>query len=386
MSRPLLIGIDASRALRARRTGTERYSLEIIQHLLALPQAAQHTWRLYADSPPPPGLFPLRTPGAARDNVEIQVLAARRLWTHLALRRELVRHPPQVVFVPAHVLPWPTWGLPPSVVTIHDLGYRHFPESHGAFQRRYLAWGTRWSAGSARRVIAISQATAQDLARFDAIDPAKIRVIYEAAGPPQLSDRPKLVALAHLPAYGLFVSTIQPRKNVERLVRAFAFLVKTKTISWDLVLAGGKGWLSDQLYSLAGELGVADRVHFLGYVDDADLPGLYAHARLFCYPSLFEGFGLPVLEAQSYGVPVMTSNNSALPEVAGDAAILVDPMDIDAIADAMLRLSQDEDLRQRLIAAGYENVKRFSWDKAAKETLAVLEEAAREKQKAKLTP
>jgi len=114
-------------------------------------------------------------------------------------------------------------------------------------------------------------------------------------------------------------------------------------------------------------------------VADEDLPGLYALARFFCYPSLHEGFGLPVLEAQSYGVPVMTSNNSALPEVAGDAALLVDPTDVDAIADAMLRLSQDEELRQRLIAAGYENVKRFSWDKAARETLAVLEEAAQNK-------
>ncbi len=376
MSRPLIIGIDASRSLRARRTGTERYSLEIIQHLLALPQAAQHRWQLYTDSPPPSGLFPTRTPGAAEENVACHVLHAPRLWTHTALRRQLLTQPPDVVFVPAHVLPWPTWGLPPSVVTIHDLGYRHFPESHGAIQRRYLAWGTRWSARSAARVIAISQATAQDLAHFDAIDPAKMRVIYEAATPSQPSDRPLLADVAKLPAYALFVSTIQPRKNVARLIQAFAFLVKNKSISWDLVLGGGKGWLSDSLFSLAGELGVADRVHFLGYVADADLPGLYTHARLFCYPSLFEGFGLPILEAQSYGVPVMTSNNSALPEVAGDAAILVDPNDINAIADAMLRLSQDEELRQRLIAAGYENVKRFSWDKAARETLAVLEDAA----------
>ena len=379
MTRPLLIGIDASRALRARRTGTERYSTEIIHHLLALPQAAQHRWRLYTDSPPPLGIFPTRTPGAATDNVEIRVLAAPRLWTHLALRRQLVRHPPDVVFVPAHVLPWPARRLPPSVVTVHDLGYRHFPDSHGTAQRRYLAWGTRWSAQAARRVIAISQATAQDLVRFDAINPAKIRVIYEAAGPPVASDRPLISEVADLPPYALFVSTIQPRKNVARLIQAYAFLVKNESIPWELVLGGGKGWLSDSLYRLAGELGVADRVHFLGYVADEDLPGLYAQARFFCYPSLHEGFGLPVLEAQSYGVPVMTSNNSALPEVAGDAALLVDPTDVDAIADAMLRLSQDEELRQRLIAAGYENVKRFSWDKAARETLAVLEEAAQNK-------
>ena len=136
------------------------------------------------------------------------------------------------------------------------------------------------------------------------------------------------------------------------------------------------GWHSDALYAQAAELNLADRIHLPGYVPDDALPSLVQNARFFCFPSLYEGFGLPVLEAQAMGVPLVTANNSSLPEIAGDAALLVDPTDVDAIADAMLRLSQDEALRQRLIAAGYENVKRFSWEKAAAETLAVLEKAA----------
>ena len=147
-------------------------------------------------------------------------------------------------------------------------------------------------------------------------------------------------------------------------------------MAWDLVLAGAPGWLSDKLMADIEGMGLGDRLHLLGYVADDDLPALLQGARFFCYPSLFEGFGLPVLEAQSYGVPVMTSTNSSLPEVAGDAALLVDPTDVDAIAAAMLRLSQDEALRQQLIEAGYANVRRFSWEKAARETLAVLEKAA----------
>ena len=376
----MIIGVDASRALRARRTGTERYSLEILRHLLALDEARRHEWRLYVDQPPAPGLFP-QASGSLR--VVVRVLPGRRLWTHRSLAREVRAHPPDVLFVPAHVLPfrWPGRGLPPSVVTVHDLGYRYFPEAHTRFQRLYLEWSTRWNAWAARRVIAVSQATAQDLIRFYRTPREKIRVIHEA--PPALAPVPEAqireVARRHGLArpYALHVGTLQPRKNLARLLEAYARLHARGPVPWDLALAGGAGWRRPRLAEQAQALGVAERVHLLGYVPDSDLPGLLRGAHFFVFPSLFEGFGLPVLEAQQMGVPVMCANNSALPEVAGDAAILVDPLDVEALADAMLRLSQDEALRQELIAKGYENVKRFSWEKAARETLAVLEAAAR---------
>ncbi len=384
----MIIGVDASRALRARRTGTERYSLEILRHLLALEEAQAHRWRLYVDRPGALALFPQadapgHAPGRVSVPIEVRLLPGRRLWTHRSLAREVRGHPPDALFVPAHVLPflWPPRRLPASVVTVHDLGYRYFPEAHTRFQRLYLEWSTRWSAWAARRVIAVSQATAQDLVRFLRTPSGKIRVIHEA--PPalprvteaQVRELVRRYGLAR--PYALHVGTLQPRKNLARLLEAYA-RIQPGGLPWDLVLAGGTGWGGQDLAGLARSLGIAQRVHFLGYVPDRDLPVLLWGAHLFVFPSLFEGFGLPVLEAQQMGVPVMCANNSALPEVAGDAAILVDPLDVEALAQAMLRLSRDEALRQELIAKGYENVKRFSWEKAARETLAVLEAAAKQ--------
>lgn len=385
----MLIGIDASRlALRggAQRTGTERYALEIIRHLLALPQAEQHRWRLYTNTPLPVDVMELFV-AASNVRPEISILPARPMWTHRALAREVLRRPPDVLFVPAHVVPfiWPASRLPASVVTIHDLGYHYFPAAHTWAQRCYLQWSTWWSAHAARRIIAVSKATAQDLVRFARASQPKIEVIYEGCTPDDTPKAPAGCQRGKLAHYGLerqyafYIGTIQPRKNLERVLRAYAKLLRQRPLSWDLVLAGAPGWMTQPIYALGKDLQLAGRVHFLGYVPDADRPALFQQACFFCFPSLFEGFGLPVLEAQQYGVPVMTANNSALPEIAGGAALLVDPTDVDAIADAMLRLSQDEALRQRLIAAGYENVKRFSWEKAAQATLAVLEQAAQAK-------
>lgn len=377
----MIIGIDASRALRAQRTGTERYALEIIRHLLRLPAAQAHQWRLYLDAPPPAnflGAMPGQPPPAP---VELCLLPGRRMWTHRALAQAVVRQPPDVLFVPAHVLPFvlPPRRLPPSVVTIHDLGYHRFPQAHSRFQRHYLPWSTRWSAGAASGIIAVSQATAADLQHYYNTPAAKITVVHEAINWPQITWAEHLVRTRYaLPAnYALYVGTLQPRKNLVRVIEAYHRLLQRQPLPWDLVLAGADGWESSALHQLVADLKLTNRVHFPGYVADEALPALYYGARLFCFPSLFEGFGLPVLEAQAHGVPVMSANNSALPEIAGDAALLVDPTDVDAIADAMYQLSQDEALRQRLIAAGYENVKRFSWEKAAQETLAVLLRVAR---------
>lgn len=374
----MIIGIDASRALRPKQTGTERYTLEIIRHLLALPEAVQHTWRLYLDQPADPAFFG----GPKSVSIELCLLPARRMWTHRALAREVLQRPPAVLFVPAHVLPFvvPVWRLPASVVTIHDLGYRYFPATHPWRQRLYLDWSTQWNALAATRLIAISQATRADLMRFYATPPGKITVVHEAR-PQRSPDAPTMLTTvreryALERPYLLYVGTIHPRKNLARLIEAYAKLVAIGETAYDLVLAGGQGWLSEPLYEVAQRLHLTERVRFLGYVPDADVIALYQGAHVFCFPSLYEGFGLPILEAQAYGVPVMTATNSALPEIAGDAALLVDPTDVDAIADAMLRLSRDEPLRQKLIAAGYENVKRFSWEKAARETLAVLLAAA----------
>ena len=375
---PLCIGIDASRSLRPEPTGTERYSRQIIGYMLAA-RCDRFAYRVYAPKAPAAHALHGDAPPACNPRaLTVRTLPGRWLWTHRKLAWEVSRRPPHVLFVPAHVVPFlPGRLLPATVVTLHDTGYRYFPRSHTALQRLYLELSTRWSAVAARRVIAVSRQTASDLQRFYRVPEAKIRVVHEA--PTRVAaaageDRDR--APVYERPFALYVGTIQPRKNLLRLIEAFERLTQQQQIGWDLVLVGRWGWLSQEYERLVAAKGLADRVHFPGYLPDGAVAGLMRAALFFVFPSLFEGFGLPVLEAQTTGAAVMCANNSALPEIAGDAALLVDPHDVDAIAAAMLRLSQDEALRQELIAKGYENVKRFSWEKAARETLAVLEEAA----------
>ena len=171
--------------------------------------------------------------------------------------------------------------------------------------------------------------------------------------------------------------TLQPRKNLERVVQAFeAICGRPELAGTQLVLAGRKGWLYEGLFARVEASGLSERVIFPGYVPDEDVPALLSAATAFVFPSLYEGFGIPVLEAGGCGLPVITSNTSSLPEVAGDAALLVDPHDVDAIAEAMYRIVTDPDLAAELTRRGHENVKRFSWEKCARETLAVLESVA----------
>jgi len=361
------IGIDASRAARPIRTGTEHYSLHVIRALVDL--GADHTFTLYFNQPPEPGLFP------ARPNVRVRVIPFPRLWTHVRLAAEIAMRPPDVLFVPAHVLP-----LVPgrAVATVHDLGYRYFPQAHPWAARAYLEWGTRHNARASRLVIADSRATRDDLVRFYRVPADKIRVAYPGLRPDMRPVRDKAVLDGTLRRYGieppyvLYVGTLQPRKNLRRLIEAFARVPPPCR----LVLAGSKGWMYDEILRRAGELGIGDRVLFPGYVPDKDLPALLSGAALFAFPSLYEGFGLPVLEAMACGAPVVCSDTSSLPEVAGDAAILVPPTDTDALAAALNRVLTDADLRADLSRRGMERARLFTWRRCAEEILKALEDAA----------
>jgi glycosyltransferase involved in cell wall biosynthesis len=379
-----LIGIDASRALRKERTGTENYSWQLIRHLLAL--GSSHRFRLYCQQPPPSGLFeaPYQSTAAqvGVSHAEVRVIPWPRLWTHSRLSLEVTRRPPDVLFVPSHVLPL----LHPrrSVVTVHDLGFRTFPEAHKTLDRIYLDLSTRFNARSAAHVLADSQATRDDLVRFTGVAADKITVVHlgrdESLAPVQDVQRlagvqQRLgISQAGRPAapYILYVGTLQPRKNLVRLVDAFA-AVRRQHPDLILVLAGRRGWLADPLFARVNALGLQEAVRFPGYVADDDLPALLSGALCFAFPSLHEGFGFPVLEAQACGAPVLAANTSSLPEVAGEGALLVDPLDTDAIAAGLLRLAGDPVLRARLQAAGFANLQRFSWQRCARETLAVLE-------------
>ena len=386
----MLIGIDASRAALAHRTGTETYSLNLIRSLIRLAEGS--SLRLYTNGEPPAGLF---WNGASSKGAEVRAMAFPRLWTHVRLSAEMLAAPPDVLFVPAHVLPL----IHPkrSVVTVHDLGYLHYPEAHRPFDRRYLDWSTRWNAQQAQLVIADSQATKDDVVRAYGVSPAKIRVIYLGRDEALRRETDAQAMRSIRERYGiagrylLYVGTLQPRKNLTRIIEAYSRLAsETALTDVQLVLAGKRGWLYDDLFAQVAQRGLESRVLFPGYIEDADLPGLLSGALAFVFPSLYEGFGIPVLEAGACGVPVITSNTSSLPEVAGDpsagsgqaAALLVDPHDVDAIADAMYRLVTDAELRAELTLRGHENIKRFSWEKCARETLAVLLEAGRPAERA----
>ena len=397
----MLIGVDASRAARGMRTGTEAYSIHLIRALIAT--VSEHRFRLYTPIPLPADIWSTLPPQqaiaaeveaprrplpsivdiqSADSRLQTQVIPFPRLWTHLRLAWEVRRSPPDVLFVPAHVMPLvcPV----PTVVTVHDLGYLHHPESHRSFDRWYLDWTTRRHARLAAHIIADSQATRTDLIRHCDASPERITVVYPGCDESlKRVEDPTTIAAARARngidgcthearcGYLLYLGTLQPRKNLVRLVEAFARLEPSKR-KLKLVLAGKRGWQYDDLFARVRSLGLQDQVVFTGYVVDSDKAALLSGAIALVYPSLYEGFGLPVLEAMACGTPVLTSDVSSLPEVAGSAALLVNPLDTDAIAQGICRLLEDAPLRQSLIEMGYEQVRRFSWASAAQQVLQVL--------------
>ncbi len=363
MHRPPVIGIDASRLAVGERTGTETYTAQLLSHLP--PHLAGETVRLYLNS--------RELPPEAGTPYESIRMPFPRLWTHGRLSWEMARQRPDILFVPAHVVPL---VHPPSVVTIHDLGYLHEPESHPTAARRHLHLTTRWSVRAARRVIAISAATRRDLVQAYGVPEAKIRVVHHGIGPEfRLAPREtvaELKARLGLPArYVLAVGTVQPRKNLGGRAHAMRS-VRESGLPHHLVVAGKRGWLAERVDREVEASGMADRVHWAGYVGPADLPTLYGGADAFCFPSLYEGFGLPALEAMACGVPTVVSDRGALPEVVANAALVVDPTDERAIGAALVRVLTDPALRRRLSAEGAAHATRFSWDRTAAHTLAIL--------------
>ena len=375
------IGVDASRLAVAARTGTERYGVELLRELARLDR--WHAYSLYCNALPP-ALPPLGS------NFSLCSLPFPRLWTHIRLSWEMYRTPPDLLFVPSHVVPLYHPRRPRcTVVTLHDLGYLAFPQAHTARRRLDLHLSTLWSARAASHIIAISQATKDDLVKHYRVPPEKITVVHHGVAPhfhqPIKCDiitatQQRYATGEH---YLLYVGTIQPRKNLLRLIDAFAEVVKgtysdaALAQHLTLVLAGKRGWLTQEIEQRAASHGIAERVRFIGYVADEDLPALLQGAHAFVFPSLYEGFGMPVLEAMAGGTPVLTSTTTSLPEVAGDAALLVDPQSSQAIATGITHLITDPALRQRLSDRGKQWAQRFTWQRCAEETHHVLMSALR---------
>ncbi len=384
----MLIGIDASRATSNAPTGTETYSRELIRALLALDRA--NTYRLYTRERVSRDLFlptsnpstllraslqpPISNLQSPISNLQIRAIPFPRLWTHLRLSFEMLTRPPDVLFVPAHVLP----PLHPrrAIVTVHDLGHLRFPEAHPAWQRLYHTWSLRWNVRAASHIFADSEATRADLVELCRVAPEKISVVYPAYDAQLYQPVRDADAIERVQAryrvgkdYVLTIGTLHPRKNYTRLIEAFG---KLQIANCELVIVGKRGWLYDSIFARAQSLHLQSRISFLDYVPASDLPALISGARLLAFPSLHEGFGLPVLEAQACGTPVVCSMVSSLPEAAGDAALFFDPLDVDAIAGAMRRALTDDALRAKLIARGFDNVKRFSWESSARAALEII--------------
>jgi glycosyltransferase involved in cell wall biosynthesis len=364
---PIRIGIDYTAAVH-QSAGIGRYTREMVQALAAEGRFAPE-YRLFVADRDHQTLPPLPGSNFAWRTTRLSERWLARLWyrLRLPLSVETWTGPLQLFHAPDFVLP-PVRRNIRTIVTIHDLSFVREPESVMPGMSNHL---NRWvprSVARADAVIAVSEATCRDLIELYQTPPAKIKVLYHGVtsnfrpvvDPAHLQEVRQKYGLGQSP-FILSVGTVQPRKNYQRLIQALGRVVG----EIKLVIAGGKGWNYENILAEIDKQGLQGRVHFTGFVAEADLPALYSAATIFVYPSLYEGFGLPVLEAMACGLPVIASDQSSLPEVVGKAGLLVNPGQVEAIAAAISRLLEDEALRQALSSAGLARAAEFTWAKMA---------------------
>lgn len=302
----------------------------------------------------------------------------RAVWMQAHAPRALAALRPDVVHFTNGMMP----ALCPAatVVTVHDMSLRLYPRFHPLRRLIINRPLQRLAIARADAIVTVSHSTRRDLLRLHRAAPARVSVVHEAASPefqpvtaPAALDEVRR-SLALPERFVLYVGTVEPRKNLRRLLTAMA-VARGAGMPHHLVCAGPYGWLSRDLTNEIARLGLTDVVHFTGYVPFAQLPALYSLCEVFAFPSIYEGFGLPVVEALACGAPVLTSSTSSLAEIAADAAVTVDPLDVAALAQALLRLSGDPALRARLRAAGPARAASFSWAQAARDVLGVYRAA-----------
>jgi len=415
----MLIGIDASRANRSHKSGTEWYSYYIIRELAKLDKDNQYI--LYTDKPLTCGLSNLATDiseesepvfkdncqliKSPHNNFKAKVLRwpFKFFWTQGRLSLEMLFKAPDVLFVPAHALP--IIHPKKSVVTIHDIGFKREEKlyersnigatrnsyqsvidflvrlltlgKYGANTFDYLDWSTKFALKKAQAIITISEFTKQELEALYKIDKTKIKVIYN--GYPQEIYKPvvnKIEAERVLSSYGIkqpyifYVGRLEKKKNIATLIEAFYILkAHHSDLPHKLYLVGDASFGFDDIkYSIHG-FGLQDQVVATGWVKELDLPYIFACASAFVFPSNYEGFGIPLLQAMAAGIPIAASRAASIPEVVGDAAILFNQSDSADLAKALASILSDDDLRQQLISAGQKRVANYSWTKCATETL-----------------
>jgi len=357
------IGIDASRAFIKEKTGIEEYSYQLIRNL-AMMDLKSHQIFLYAKKN---SVIDFNLP----DNFKLKIISLNKLWTQIGLASEMMKNKPDILFVPSYTIPQTHPAK--TIVTIHGLEYKYFPECYSIKERLFLELNTLFSIKWSSKIIVPSESTKRDLIKFYGVEDSKIKVVYHGVRS-QKFIKSKVHKVKNNEFNILFVGRLEKRKNIVNLIKAFEVFKKSyelRATSYKLILVGKAGFGFQEIKKAIQESFFSKDIILKNYISEAEKDELYKKADLFVLPSFYEGFGLPILEAMSYGVPVICSNNSSLPEVAGDAALLVDPNNIQEISEAMSKVFND-DLRNKMIKKGFENVERFSWEKCARETMNVL--------------
>ncbi|MBF6591371.1 MAG: glycosyltransferase family 4 protein [Ktedonobacterales bacterium] len=378
------IAIDYTSAL-AQSAGIGRYTRGLTAALARVDTTDELV--LYSSEAPARGQVP---PAAANVRLRLAGIGGRAVGNRgmtILWHRLCVPLPIELLVGRADVFHAPDFSLAPTlwarrVVTIHDLAYLTHPACALPRLIAYLEHVVPRAVRVADEIIAVSQRTAADLIERLGVAPEKVTVIHLGVDPGfrPVRDVQRLAELER--RYGLrhplilAVGTLEPRKNYERLIAAFARATRAPDGPRMLAIAGREGWLYEQVYAAVVQHGVADRVRFLGYVPEADLPALYSSAEVLAMPSLYEGFGIPVIEAMACGTPVLCSDGGSLPEVADDAALVVPATDGERMSEGLLRLVSDTSLRARLSACGVERARHFSWEDAARATIRVYARAA----------
>ncbi|GAB4543956.1 MAG: glycosyltransferase family 1 protein [Anaerolineae bacterium] len=361
------------------RAGIGRYTRELVHALSRLDTTNQYTLLVLGRAS---AYF---RPAGLPANFKLRYVPITDRWATIIWYRLNLPLPVDLFTGRADLFHGPSFTLPPGFIprllTVHDLSFLRYPQGAHPALLAWLAKAVPRSLGRARHVLADSENTRADLVELMNIPAERITII--GAGVEErfrpVTD-PEILASVRtryqLPdRFVLSVGTLEPRKNLTGLIAAFEQLAmgaeQSVAANLHLVIAGGKGWLYDDIFAAAEASPLRNQIHFPGYVADEDLPALYSLAALFAFPSHYEGFGIPVLEAMACGTPVVCADNSSLPEIAGDAALLVEASDTNALTDAMQRLLVDVSLRERLVRRGYEQARKFTWEQAARRLLDV---------------
>ena len=377
----MLIGIDGNEANIKNRVGVGRYAFELLKQLYKIVQSDNLKVKIYLKDKPLDDL------PKEEDWWTYKIVKPQKLWTQIGLPSNLFfdKPRPDVFFTPSHYSP--RFCPCPTVMSIMDLSYIKYPEMFKTNDLWQLKNWTAYSVKKAAKILTISQASKDDIIKYYRVEKEKVIVTYPGITIQNLkikmqnkqsfssNDNSKLKIKYGIEGdYILSVGTLQPRKNYVKLIESLSIII-SKYPSISLVIVGKKGWMWEEILEAPKKFNIKNKVKFLDYVTDEDLPILYQNAKCFVLISLYEGFGLPALEAMSFGCPVIVSNVSSLPEVVGEAGILVDPNNTEEIANKLLKLFRlPREEREKIIEKGRTQAAKFSWEKCARETLKVIEE------------